>query len=172
MRGQELIEDAPWREISEINAPGQYYLPEKMAGFTSDDPRVASHFQAWLRERGAVFPLKLKSGGMVDVDFAGRNAAVGQFASQAHKPTYDAVMSAVSDTANGGVIMRNTGDEGTVFVPRNPEQLRSRFARFDPRLAHLRNLSAGVAGLGMLNALAAPDQEAEAQAIRNYLAGL
>jgi hypothetical protein len=28
--------------------------------------------------------------------------------------------------------------------------LRSRFARFDPRLAHLRNLSAGVGGLGLL----------------------
>lgn len=34
-----------------------------------------------------------------------------------------------------------------IFDPRN---IRSRFARFDPRLRHLRNLSAGVGGLGLL----------------------
>jgi hypothetical protein len=31
-----------------------------------------------------------------------------------------------------------------------PSHIRSRFARFDPRLAHLRNLSAGVAGIASL----------------------
>lgn len=46
------------------------------------------------------------------------------------------------------------GDENPVgVVQRNvfdPSRLRSRFARFDPRLAHLRNLSAGVAGGGLM----------------------
>ena len=32
----------------------------------------------------------------------------------------------------------------------NPENIRSRFARFDPRLKHLKNLSAGVIPIGLL----------------------
>lgn len=43
-----------------------------------------------------------------------------------------------------GVVQRNVFD---------PSRLRSQFARFDPRLAHLANLSAGVGGVGMVNAL-------------------
>jgi hypothetical protein len=38
-----------------------------------------------------------------------------------------------------------------VRVEYDPRNLRSRFARFDPRLSHLRNLSAGVGGLGLLS---------------------
>jgi hypothetical protein len=34
----------------------------------------------------------------------------------------------------------------------DPSKLRSRFARFDPRLAHLRNLTAGGAAIGLLGA--------------------
>lgn len=37
-------------------------------------------------------------------------------------------------------------DERTIL---NPANIRSRFARFDPRLKHLSNLSAGIAGLGI-----------------------
>jgi hypothetical protein len=54
----------------------------------------------------------------------------------------------------------------------DPTRIRSRFARFDPRLAHLRNLSAGVAGLGLANALAPAEYTANPDEIRNYLAGL
>lgn len=43
--------------------------------------------------------------------------------------------------------------------------IRSRFARFDPRLAHLRNLSAGVGGLGIALGL----QPSEEQELRAYL---
>jgi hypothetical protein len=32
----------------------------------------------------------------------------------------------------------------------DPANIRSRFARFDPRLAHLKNLSAGAAGLAAI----------------------
>lgn len=39
------------------------------------------------------------------------------------------------------------GRDAVIFDPRN---IRSRFARFDPRLSHLRNLSAGIAGLGLM----------------------
>lgn len=39
-------------------------------------------------------------------------------------------------------------DEIAIF---SPNQIRSRFARFDPEFRHLRNLSAGVGGLGLLS---------------------
>jgi len=45
------------------------------------------------------------------------------------------------------------GDQAGSFRERvafNPANIRSRFARFDPRLAHLRNLSAGLGGAGLL----------------------
>ena len=58
--------------------------------------------------------------------------------------------------------------EQVVYDPRN---IRSRFARFDPAFAHLRNLSAGVGGLGILSLLAQQEQERE-QEIRQYLGGL
>lgn len=41
-------------------------------------------------------------------------------------------------------------DQGLEHVVFDPVNIRSRFARFDPRLAHLRNLSAGAAGAGIL----------------------
>jgi hypothetical protein len=42
----------------------------------------------------------------------------------------------------------------------NPRNIRSRFARFDPRLSHLANLSAGIGGLGLLGYTAMqPEQE-------------
>jgi len=49
-------------------------------------------------------------------------------------------------------------------------QVRSPFARFDPRLANLRNLSAGIAGAGLL-ATQQTEQEREDD-IRQYLGGL
>lgn len=47
--------------------------------------------------------------------------------------------------------LENTlGGISNVHVAFDPRNIRSRFARFDPRLAHLRNLSAGVAPFGLL----------------------
>lgn len=43
------------------------------------------------------------------------------------------------------------GAGSNVRVSYNPENVRSRFARFDPEFRHLRNLSAGVGGLGLLS---------------------
>lgn len=44
----------------------------------------------------------------------------------------------------------------------DPSNIRSRFARFDPRLSHLRNLSAGAAGLGILGGAMTPADEVDA----------
>jgi predicted GNAT family acetyltransferase len=41
----------------------------------------------------------------------------------------------------------------------NPTNIRSRFARFDPRLAHLRNLSAGVGGAGLLSTMMPQEEQ-------------
>lgn len=49
-----------------------------------------------------------------------------------------------------------------------PNLSRSRFARFDPRLSHLRNLSAGIGAIGLLGAM---DRDQLQQDTRNYLAG-
>lgn len=51
------------------------------------------------------------------------------------------------------------GRGSNVRVNYNPEDVRSRFARFDPEFSHLRNLSAGVGGLGLLSLLGQQDQE-------------
>jgi len=61
-----------------------------------------------------------------------------------------------------------TWRERVVYDPRN---IRSRFARFDPRLSHLANLSAGVAGVGVAGALATEREDGWEQA-REYLRGL
>lgn len=52
-----------------------------------------------------------------------------------------AASDAASDAGFAGV--RARGDNVVIFDPRN---IRSRFARFDPRLAHLKNLNAALAG--------------------------
>ena len=61
-----------------------------------------------------------------------------------------------------GAEWKDPTDHLAVFDPTN---IRSRFARFDPRLAHLRNLSAGVGGLGIALGLQPSDEEE----LRNYL---
>jgi hypothetical protein len=52
----------------------------------------------------------------------------------------------------------------------DPASLRSRFALFDPEFRHLRNLSAGIGGLGLL-ATQMPEQQRDEE-IRQYLGGL
>ena len=56
----------------------------------------------------------------------------------------------LSDAGYKGVIQPGTDWDGRVVF--NPQNVRSRFARFDPRLSHLKNLSAGIGGAGLLGA--------------------
>ena len=53
----------------------------------------------------------------------------------------------------------NMSGEIVENVTFDPANIRSRFARFDPRLAHLRNLSAGVGGLGLLSSMMPPEEQ-------------
>ena len=73
----------------------------------------------------------------------------------------------------GGAGRFHTGpanDPHTTVMTSNPTNIRSRFARFDPAFAHLRNLSAGVGGLGILSAM--QDEQDRENEIRQYLGGL
>jgi hypothetical protein len=59
------------------------------------------------------------------------------------------------DAARGNFDGVKVGDEefgGKSTVIYDPANVRSRFARFDPRLSHLKNLSAGIGGAGLLGA--------------------
>ena len=51
------------------------------------------------------------------------------------------------------------GAGGRVRLSYDPTDIRSIFARFDPRLAHLRNLSAGVGGLGLLSTMMPQEEQ-------------
>ena len=72
----------------------------------------------------------------------------------------------VMDAASSFGNMKNIPEGTKHIINSAPENIRSQFARFDPRLKHLRNLSAGIGGLGLLGANAfgslAP-QQAQAQ---------
>ena len=51
------------------------------------------------------------------------------------------------------------GAGSNVRVSYNPENVRSRFARFDPEFRHLRNLSAGIGGLGLMSQLQGREEQ-------------
>lgn len=76
---------------------------------------------------------------------------------------YDAVM-----LRNYRAVVPEGQDSTNVLAIQRPEQVRSRFARFDPRLSHLRNLSAGVGAAGLLTGLD-PSLEDET---RSYLGAI
>ena len=58
------------------------------------------------------------------------------------------------DAGYSGITVNDelAGVPASEMVTFDPRNIRSRFARFDPRLSHLSNLSAGVGGLGLLGA--------------------
>ena len=58
--------------------------------------------------------------------------------------------------ANRGKPLPETSTSFAVF---DPSVTRSRFARFDPEFAHLRNLSAGVGGLGLLSQIPLQEEQ-------------
>ena len=58
-------------------------------------------------------------------------------------------------------------EAGSSIVASPSMPIRSRFARFDPRLKHLRNLSAGVGALGLLGI-----SQSDIEEIEQYLEGI
>jgi hypothetical protein len=115
----------------------------KIAGVMGRDVNVANNFASW--GESAVLPLKVKHGRTFDMDATGIRAGDTHF-DEVGRPFRDAMRSGEYDTG----VIRNTTDEGSIAFALRPENIRSRFARFDPRLAHLKNLSASVAGLAAI----------------------
>ena len=125
--------------------------------YTAEEPNYANSFAGKVYgeeeylEGGNVYPLRVKS-----------NPAPEMFRTEA-----GALRRSVSDPYEGADLFsayldelgfsgaRVGGEETTV----NPSNIRSRFARFDPRLAHLRNLSAGVGGLGLLSSIMPQEEQ-------------
>lgn len=76
---------------------------------------------------------------------------------------------------DGMDIMRSfqqlSSEPSTVTMRHDTRGMRSRFARFDPRLSHLRNLSAGVAGAGIALPYLSGDPEAT-RTLQEYIQGV
>ena len=66
-------------------------------------------------------------------------------------------------TDDGMEIMREfqrlASDPSNVTMRQDTRGMRSRFARFDPEFRHLRNLSAGVGGLGLLSTMLPQEEQ-------------
>jgi GNAT superfamily N-acetyltransferase len=125
----------------------------RIAGVMGRDPAVASGFAAW--PESAVFPLQTRHGRTFTLDAAGDRAGNTHFY-ESGKPFRDAMRSGDYDTG----VITNTADEGDIAFALRPENIRSIFARFDPRLSHLRNLNAALTAGVPLGLLAMqPEQE-------------
>jgi hypothetical protein len=131
-------------QLTHFDSPSSPY-----AGFFSNDPAVASRFGE-LFDEGAVYPVKLKFDNPLVIDARGKPAAAFQFPSIAREHNTNDLLDAFNSAfANGskydGVIIKNTRDEGTVYVPTKPQQIRSRFAAFDPSKIGSKDMLAGLA---------------------------
>ena len=146
-------------ELQTIDRPGDFPTftrgedGYRIAGVMGRDPAVANMFASW--PESAVFPLQTKHGRTFELDAAGDKAGNTHFF-ESGKPFRDAMRSGDYDTG----VITNTADEGDIAFALRPENIRSTFARFDPRLSHLRNLNAALTAgvpLGLLTMQ--PEQE-------------
>ena len=143
------------REITTIDRPSLFptfnredpsEAGYKIAGVMGRDPNIANNFAAW--GDSAVYPLDVNLGRTYEMDAAGDRAGVTHFY-ESGRPFRDAMRSGEYDSG----LIKNTSDEGDIAFALLPENIRSRFARFDPRLSHLRNLNAAITAgvpLGLL----------------------
>lgn len=117
------------------------------AGFFTDDPSVTARFTDWMPQNSMTVAAKLKMEHPVVIDMTGRHAAEAQWSMGTDRSAYQRMLSALKDPKVDGVILKNTVDEGTVYVPKSPSQIRSRFAAFDPTKASSADLLASLGGL-------------------------
>jgi hypothetical protein len=110
----------------------------KIAGFFGDK-ETANRFAEGMGENSAVFPTYLSFQKPFVIDAAGRKAGQIQFGEEGRE-FRDAVRSGEYDS----VIIKNTADEGTVYVALKPEQVKSAIGNsgvFDPQSASLTDFS-------------------------------
>jgi hypothetical protein len=125
--------------------------------YTAEEPNYANSFAGKVYgedeylEGGNVYPLMVKDNPAPDM-FRTEAGALRRSVSDPFEGA-DLFSRYLDDLGFSGV--KVGGEQTTV----NPSNIRSRFARFDPRLAHLRNLSAGVGGLGLLSSMMPPEEQ-------------
>jgi hypothetical protein len=109
------------------------------AGFFSSDPNVSNRFAEGYAGSyqgadgatdGILYPTKIRMQNPYIIDAQGQKAGMLQFGRSDLAREYEA---AINSKKHDGVILRNTADEGEVYIPRTPQQVRSRFAAFDPK---------------------------------------
>lgn len=104
----------------------------KLAGFFADKPEVAERFMG---NKGAVYPCYLKIEKPIVIDAKGQQAKKIQFGPEG-KPFRDAIRSGKYD----GVIIKNTSDEGNVYIALHSHQIKSAIGNagtFDPHDARI-----------------------------------
>lgn len=125
----DIVRDRPWRDIESFDSPGNPY-----AGFFTDDPGVASRFadvysRSLSQENpAAVFPVYANIKNPYVIDMQGKKAATVQFDDPVRGWSSAEYKAALNDDRYDGVVLLNTGDEGTVYIPKNPTQVKSAIA--------------------------------------------
>jgi GGDEF domain-containing protein len=124
-----------FKEIDRIERPSEFPMyggeagekPFRIAGFFGDSD-VANTFAGFAN--GTVFPVYLKIEKPIVFDAKGKRAAGYYQFDETGRPFRDAMRSEEYD----GAIIKNTVDEGTIYVAKYPEQIKSVFNRgtFDP----------------------------------------
>jgi len=145
-----------WRtgkELDRFQSPGAPELTTYagkdggFAGFFSSEPKVADRFAMQATTEGAVFPVQLKFKNPAVIEMQGKHAAAAQFDRVGNPELVAQFKNALADPNIDGIVLRDTADEGTVYVPKESNQVRSRFAAFDPAKTESADLLAGIAGL-------------------------
>jgi hypothetical protein len=141
---------------------------------SSNAPIVSAEGRAWNRIESPVYALDTKSWDDIELIDEFGDASTDDIARVARSNGLPSIqIDDVSDRGPNAWGFRDYPTHGNVRVEFDPTNIRSRFARFDPRLSHLKNLSAGVGGLGALGLLSMqPDRATTEQETRQYLGGL
>lgn len=128
----------PGPPIEHIQSPGTFpsfdpsdQEPVRVAGFFTDDPKVA---QTFMFGRGAMFATYLRIEKPAVFDAQGKPAGTIQFGKEG-RPFRDAIRSGQYD----GVFIRNTSDEANIYIPLSSVQIKSAISNTtfnpnDPRL--------------------------------------
>ena len=133
--------------------PENYDLANSFAGGRKlSDAELKSLDPNSPKIKGVVYPVKVRANNQADyqqmreAQYAYEKQQIAQGKSAGYAGLSDSVPNTLKPQGFSGVSQNH---EFTTFFPEN---VRSKFARFDPRLAHLKNLSAGVgaAPIGLL----------------------
>ena len=149
--------------VSPSNLLAETYSPVDGAVYPvssrSSAPIVSADMQSWNNIEAPVYAYDPRAMGDIEIIGGSGRVSTDDIAREA-RGILDAVeIQDVSDRGPRAWGMTQYPPISNVRVEYDPANIRSRFARFDPRLAHLRNLSAGVGGLGLLSSMMPQEEQ-------------